>query len=1074
MMQCTRLVTATLMLFAHFTASHALAQVAHPFVLDTTICPGQSVALAVGGGDRYFWSPSEGLSCTQCPDPIAAPDASVVYKVDIVRAGDTTRLAFRVGVYGLDAGPDPVLCANTPFALNPGGQVFEGATYLWQGFPPVLSCTDCPSPNIQGLGTGFYLYTVTLTAPGCTFRDTVRVSVAGGSPAAYAIRQDTGICLGDAIHLGGPAFPGTSYAWTDDQGNPVGASADPLVTPLQTTTYFLSASGGSCPVPVRDSVTIAVDQRPVLQVIRDTLVCQGTALRLQEAPPQPGVGFNWSPGVGLSDSTAINPVATPESDAVYAVVATNGGCSVRDSVAVQVIPIALELRADSVQMCLGGSAAVEVAFRVPADGSVSWAPFQDISTSPDGMSAVVSPPFSRSYTATISRPGCQRSKNVWVQVDSLPTALGILPQDTTVCQGELVLLASPSFQPSDFPGIAFKWMPNAYQESPDTLYNLVVQPDDTISYVRINRIGACVDTSRVTVNVIPTVSMQIVPGDTVVCPGQPVGLALQFDPGITGITWEPASILSCSTCVNPVAIPGGNTLVTVMGDNAGCPVMATALLRTFAPPGYVFPTDTKLCLGDTLLLNSVDDPQTAYTWTSNVPGFGTITDPTPVWVPTQSTASFFLDAVSGDNCRVRDTLQVTFASATLDVRGDTTICEGGTAVLRALTSLPGAFSWAPVGANTPTISVNPVMTTAYTVTYTYAGDCRLSGMAVVRVEPSAEVLFPTRRTTCPGGSITLNENPKPGVQYTWTSQPAGFSSNLPAPVVSPSVQTTYTVTTQFGACTETKSATITPLSAAVSARPDTVVCAGDAVTLVASASGAPGGVFTWQPGGQTGPAVLVTPDSTTRYAVQYAYGPDLDCLVDDTVRVQVGPGFDLSIGSVPDTSRIGLGQTLSLTAVVRPSQNLSGFDFRWSLISPLQGPIGSGEQIEYRPSLNQDSTILIGLLAVSPTGCEKRVVRAYTVVQPNVVFPNAFTPGNGDDLNNTFKPVVLQGVIVIDRFDVYNRWGQKVFSSNDPNAVWDGTADGKPAPADVYVYYIRYRKGDGALVVAHGDVTLLR
>ena len=1074
MMQFKQLVSVPLGILMFFSATLSIAQSGHSFILDTVICPGQSVAFAVGGGDRYGWSPSDGLSCTQCPDPVATPSVGTVYSVDIIRSGDTTRQLFRVGVYGLEAGPDPMLCAQTPITLNPGGQVFAGATYLWSGFPPLLSCTDCPSPQLPGLGTGLYVYTVALTAPGCSFRDTIRVSVVGGNPPAYAIRRDTGICLGDTVHLGGPAFPGTTYEWTDDQGSIIGATADPMVAPIQTTTYYLSASGGSCPVPARDSITISVKQRPVLQLLSDTLVCQGTTLRLQDAPPQPGTLFRWSPALDVSDSTATNPVAVPESNVVYSVVAVNGGCSVRDSVVVQVIPIALGLSADTVQLCAGGQAAVQVIQRIPADGPVFWAPLQDASISPDGLSAVFSPPFSRSYTATISRPGCQRSTSVWVQVDSLPLALGIMPQDTTVCQGELVVLTSPPFQPADFPGIAFKWMPSAYQESPDSLFNLVVKPDDTIQYIRINRVGACVDTSRVTVHVIPTVSMEILPRDTAVCPGQQVAFSLVSDPRITDITWEPASILNCSTCPNPVATIGGTTLVTAKGDNAGCPVTASALVRAFAPPAYAFPADTKLCLGDTLLLNSLDDPQTRYTWTSNVQGFGVDTTATPRWVPTQPSAVFFLDAVSPDNCRLRDTLVVTYASATLEVQGDTTICQGGTAVLRALTSLPGAFSWAPTGRTTPTISVSPVVTTTYTVTYTYAGDCRLSGLAVVRVEPSAEVVFPSRRTICPGGSIVLNENPKPGVQYTWSAQPPGFTSSLAAPAVSPAVQTTYTVVTQFGACSETKSITITPLAASVMARPDTSVCAGETVSLSASSTGTPGGVFTWQPGGQTGATLIVAPDTTVRYEVQYAYGPDLDCLASDTVRVQVSPGFDLGIGSVPDTNRIGLGQTLSLTAVVKPSQNLSGFVFNWSLIIPEQAPIGSGEQIEYKPSLNQDSTILIGLVAVSPTGCEQRAVRSYTVVQPTVVFPNAFTPGNGDDLNNTFKPVVLEGVIFIDRMDVYNRWGQRVFGSADPNAVWDGTADGKPAPADVYVYYIQYRRGDGALLVAHGDVTLLR
>jgi gliding motility-associated-like protein len=87
--------------------------------------------------------------------------------------------------------------------------------------------------------------------------------------------------------------------------------------------------------------------------------------------------------------------------------------------------------------------------------------------------------------------------------------------------------------------------------------------------------------------------------------------------------------------------------------------------------------------------------------------------------------------------------------------------------------------------------------------------------------------------------------------------------------------------------------------------------------------------------------------------------------------------------------------------------------------------------------------------------------------------PNAFTP-NGDGANDSFGLAIVEGIASVEKMEIYSRWGQKVFSSSDPNARWDGTIDGQDAPSDVYIFVIYYRGGDGALKLEKGDVTLLR
>lgn len=68
--------------------------------------------------------------------------------------------------------------------------------------------------------------------------------------------------------------------------------------------------------------------------------------------------------------------------------------------------------------------------------------------------------------------------------------------------------------------------------------------------------------------------------------------------------------------------------------------------------------------------------------------------------------------------------------------------------------------------------------------------------------------------------------------------------------------------------------------------------------------------------------------------------------------------------------------------------------------------------------------------------------------------PNAFTP-NGDDLNDVFRPLQTWTSLTEYRMVVFNRWGEQMFLSYDPEESWDGTAkDGSPALPDVYMFEI--------------------
>lgn len=89
--------------------------------------------------------------------------------------------------------------------------------------------------------------------------------------------------------------------------------------------------------------------------------------------------------------------------------------------------------------------------------------------------------------------------------------------------------------------------------------------------------------------------------------------------------------------------------------------------------------------------------------------------------------------------------------------------------------------------------------------------------------------------------------------------------------------------------------------------------------------------------------------------------------------------------------------------------------------------------------------------------------------------PSAFSP-NGDGLNDKFSPLIDKGCPVSNyRFSIYNRFGERVFSSADPSRGWDGTRNGTPVDVGTYMYEVHFRGGTRLLeYYRKGDVVLLR
>jgi gliding motility-associated-like protein len=125
-------------------------------------------------------------------------------------------------------------------------------------------------------------------------------------------------------------------------------------------------------------------------------------------------------------------------------------------------------------------------------------------------------------------------------------------------------------------------------------------------------------------------------------------------------------------------------------------------------------------------------------------------------------------------------------------------------------------------------------------------------------------------------------------------------------------------------------------------------------------------------------------------------------------------------------------------------------------------------------------TYIVSLVVRESNGCKDSVID--TVLVKNVLtlyIPNSFSP-NGDDLNDWFFPKGENIDPSTYEFEIYDRWGNMVFYTNDINGKWNGTMNNKgTAPQDcvigVYVYRIAARNiNDGLLNNYFGSVTLIK
>ena len=414
-------------------------------------------------------------------------------------------------------------------------------------------------------------------------------------------------------------------------------------------------------------------------------------------------------------------------------------------------------------------------------------------------------------------------------------------------------------------------------------------------------------------------------------------------------------------------------------------------------------------------------------------------------------------------CQVSDTLQVN-PLPVANAGQDYIHCYILDTVMGVSAQAGQSYSWSPAtNLNTPTVS-NPSFyyenlaqsnaTFNYTLTVTIdSSGCTDTDVAQMIVTPRPIVDAGPNRAYCDHDLMVLSGS---GVQsYVWDH---GIVNNV---IFTQNVGTvTYHVigTDAFG-CSNTDSVTLIvhPLPL-VYGYPDTSVCEDEYITLFGGGAVS----YVWNHGVINAVPFIQEPGDKQYVVV----GTDVNgCTNSDTVHVTVWPKpwADFSIAA-----------NNLMHSFYNHSQGAILYSWNFGDGSPLENSFNA---YHYYGEM-QGAIYTVSLIASSQHGCLDTAQLQVSGPYPVIIYvPNAFTP-DGDERNNVFYPNISGNVDGYNyTFNIFNRWGELIFTSHNLQVGWDGidATTYRSAQDGVYTWeIILKKKTNDEFFKYHGMVNLIR
>ena len=371
----------------------------------------------------------------------------------------------------------------------------------------------------------------------------------------------------------------SSSPYTINFGDPAGTSNNIYNT--QTFTYpangvynasvNFSDINGDCAETLTTNIVI---ETPAISATANS-ICVGQTSTIVVNSNVSGLNYSFSPSTGVT-GTYPNFYVHPNTTTTYNITGTIPGTSCTSSTAVTVnVNPSTPPPILSGTLCSGATNTLTIT-NYNASDVYTWTPSTGVNTSNYPTVIITNPSTGTHYTVTATNPvtGCV-SSHATITVFTSPS-ITVTPTTTLICEGTTVDLNATTLHPTN--GVV-TWSSAVTCIAPNAIicHHVAVTPGVTTNYTAtvINPTTGCSAFAVATVNVNPTPTVAIIsnPNPAVFCstvPGSSVNLTASTN-GST-YTWAPATGLSCTSCLNPIANPPtGSTTYTFTSTGAdGC------------------------------------------------------------------------------------------------------------------------------------------------------------------------------------------------------------------------------------------------------------------------------------------------------------------------------------------------------------------------------------------------------------------------------------------------------------------------------------------------------------------------
>ncbi len=633
---------------------------------------------------------------------------------------------------------------------------------------------------------------------------------------------------------------------------------------------------------------------------------------------------------------------------------------------------------------------------------------------------------------------CEELSREPVYIFNLDTLIDAVPYDTTVCEGDSLALRADVVDP-DANILWFDAQTGGNQVATGNVFSISNPTDSTVYWVQVDKNTCTIDRVPVTLHVVPTINLNISTDTLYYCSSDTatfimgknfdeievrwynsqsgsgllaIGDTFSFNPvGDTATVWYEASYIDCDGGARRPA-------VAIFSDIIGTPIVS----------------DTVVCEGQTVTLTAQSniDPS-ALVWYDAQSGGNVLATGSTFTTPAlNANASYYVELDLGTNCenlpRVQVDVEVIEQLAATVFTGNS--CQSTLTTLR--------FNWVPVqGAVSYQVSID-------------------GGNTWQPANTGASHIF-------------TNLDPEECVNLQVRSVGQAPCATSPA---------SQTITCCADACDSYGAFLVNPFEA----------CVGDDLTL--EVKGDPLGIYEYS---FDGGASFTT---NRFFTIQ-----DVDMSLNGSFNIIVGFRNQPAQDACPDTTYTAdiiihenpvVDMTVEPAVPLVPGQHVNKFQFTytgttsssdqfvWKFFDASGNQIGiayAKDPLVTLPAAansDDDYQVTVVLTVVNENGCSttETFTNDFEVFQvEDIVIPNGFTP-DGDGIDDEVG--VFGEFLELDRFTVYNKYGNVVFETNDINQKWDGTYQGEPQPVGVYVYTALVRDELNRQVQLQGTITLIR